>query len=187
VMGWGLAARAHAAVILDSRDPPTFARAWSSDSGDSQTTRFFVPWHEVCSDPELMRRVHWAKVKTYRRAIEKVYRCYDCEAARLLDVCRQALYFSSMEDLLDCLELLSADPDVRLCRAFNRLRLDFDSAESAGYRDLLLNLRLDTPETRRMGVDGHVCEVQLIPLELALVKTDIGHARYVHWRNQRGR
>jgi hypothetical protein len=31
-----------------------------------------------------------------------------------------------------------------------------------GYRDLALNLRINTAETREMGVETHVCEVQLL-------------------------
>ena len=37
-----------------------------------------------------------------------------------------------------------------------------DAAEWGGYRDVALNLRVDTAATRRAGVEAHVCELQLI-------------------------
>ena len=38
------------------------------------------------------------------------------------------------------------------------------------YRDVRLNLRLETAATRRLGLDTHVCEVQLVLLDFALIK-----------------
>ena len=51
--------------------------------------RVFLPWDEVSVDAELVQRVEWARVKTQRRAVEKIYRSYNCEVSRLLDLCRQ--------------------------------------------------------------------------------------------------
>ena len=36
-------------------------------------------------------RIRWAGLKPTERALEKLLRCYDCEVARLLDCCRQAV------------------------------------------------------------------------------------------------
>ena len=41
----------------------------------------------------------------------------------------------------------------------NRLTAGYDSAVSAGYRDVVLNLRLTSKKAAVRGVDGHVCEV----------------------------
>ncbi len=43
-------------------------------------------------------------------------------------------------------------------------------AETAGYRDLRMNLRLETESTIRLGLDTHVCELQLMLLEFAHIK-----------------
>ena len=50
----------------------------------------FRAWSDVVGDEELLGRVKWARVKAVRRAVEKLYRCYDLDVSRLLDVCRQA-------------------------------------------------------------------------------------------------
>ena len=46
----------------------------------------------------------------------------------------------------------------------------FASAATAGYRDVLLNLQLETKEARRLHVDTHVCELQLVLLGFARIK-----------------
>ena len=55
-------------------------------------------------------------------------------------------------------------------RVKNRLDPAHDAAASGGYRDVGLNLRLDSDKTRQLGVDGHVCEVQLLLLQFAEIR-----------------
>jgi hypothetical protein len=38
----------------------------------------------------------------------------------------------------------------------------FDSARSAGYRDVVVNLQLVGKDAEQLGVERHICEVQLI-------------------------
>jgi hypothetical protein len=59
-------------------------------------------------------------------------------------------------------------------RIKNRLDPDYDSARSAGYRDVGVNLRVVTPETRALGVDAHVCELQLLLRRFAELKVRSG-------------
>ena len=99
------------------------------------------------------------------------------DVSHLLDICRQSIYFSTVAGIAACLESISNDPDVRLARIKNRFDPDFDSAESAGYRNLAVNLRLDTAETRALGVEIHVCEVQLLLLHMAAIKVSLGSQR----------
>jgi hypothetical protein len=48
----------------------------------------FERWDRIVGDPELMGRVKWAKVKSEKRVVEKVYRCYAGDVSRLFDCCR---------------------------------------------------------------------------------------------------
>jgi len=68
----------------------------------------------------------------------------------------------------------------------NRLSTSYDAKASAGYRDVLVNFRIVNEELCRIGVETHVCEVQLQILEFAKVKSIQGHSRYVQFRNCRG-
>ena len=83
---------------------------------------------------------------------------------------RQSIYFESVEDLLQCLEAIAADPEVRIVRLNNRLDPDYDSAQTAGYRDVSINLLLSSPEARRLCLDWHVCELQLVLIDFARIK-----------------
>eukprot|EP00293_Proteomonas_sulcata_P019546 CAMPEP_0184295452 /NCGR_PEP_ID=MMETSP1049-20130417/6268_1 /TAXON_ID=77928 /ORGANISM="Proteomonas sulcata, Strain CCMP704" /LENGTH=38 /DNA_ID= /DNA_START= /DNA_END= /DNA_ORIENTATION= len=37
-----------------------------------------------------------------------------------------------------------------------------------------------------MGVQGHICELQLVPAQVFKVKSDGGHKNYIRYRNLRG-
>jgi hypothetical protein len=88
----------------------------------------------------------------------------------LLDLCRQSIVFDDLAGVAACLRAIATDPEARLVRVGNKLDPGFDSRASAGYRDLSLNLRVVTAATERLGVDTHVCEVQLILREIAELK-----------------
>jgi hypothetical protein len=65
---------------------------------------------------------------------------------------------------------MGCDSDVVIARIKNRFDPNIDSAPSAGYRNLAVNLRLVTTETKSLGIETHVCEVQLILLRMAIIK-----------------
>jgi len=130
--------------------------------------------------------VVWAKIKAPGRSTEKVFRSYNGDVSRLLDVCRHNIVFENLADLEECCGVIAADPDVRIVRIKNRLSEQTVSKEHAGYRDVMINLRIETHETCDWGLEGHVCELQLILKDFARIKTQVGHKRYVAYRNTRG-
>lgn len=79
-----------------------------------------------------------------------------------MDLCRQSIIFDDVASMTACLERMASDPDARILRVKNRLDPAYDSARSAGYRDMNLNLRLVGPAACGLGLHAHVCEVQLI-------------------------
>ena len=54
----------------------------------------------------------------------------------------------------------------------NRMDPCYDAFNTAGYRDICLNLLLHTPVTCALGLDTHVCEVQLILRPIYELKVD---------------
>jgi hypothetical protein len=92
------------------------------------------------------------------------------DVSRLLDICRQSIFFHSIADLAVCLSAIINDPDVVMVRIKNRYDPESDASSSAGYRNLAVNLRLDNSETRALGIETHVCEVQLLHLQMAAIK-----------------
>ena len=55
-------------------------------------------------------------------------------------------------------------------RVANRMDPGYDGRASAGYRDVALNLRVGSEAAARLGVERHVCEVQLILRQFAELK-----------------
>ena len=81
---------------------------------------------------------------------------------------------------------MTQDEEVMVMRVKNRMAESYDVKQSCGYRDVLLNLRIRSNLTQRLGLDLHVCELQLILKRFMLLKTQEGHKRYVEFRNKRG-
>ena len=92
------------------------------------------------------------------------------EVSRLVDVCRQSLVFDSTLGIAQCISAIIKDQEVAVLRIKNRLDPLYDSALSAGYRDVGMNLRIVTPEAVMLGVNAHVCEVQLLLRQFAELK-----------------
>ena len=88
--------------------------------------------------------------------------------------------------LAACLAAIVSDPDIVLCRIKNRLWPDGGGASaSAGFRNVAVNLRLATAAAVALGVETHVCEVQLVLRAVAELKSAAGHRNYVTFRNLR--
>ena len=92
------------------------------------------------------------------------------DVSRLVDLCRQSIVFETPDDLASCLEALDSDPDVRVVRVKNRLSPAYDSAASGGYRDVAVNLCIVCSTALELGVEGHICELQLVLLPFAELK-----------------
>ncbi len=50
------------------------------------------------------------------------------DVSRLLDICRQSIFFHSITDIAACLAVISNDPDVVLARIKNRYDPDSDGS-----------------------------------------------------------
>ena len=83
---------------------------------------------------------------------------------------RQSIVFDHVADLLGCLQDIFIDTEIVVVRIKNRFDLAYDAVETAGYRDVSINLRIDNQVTWDMGVETHVCEIKLLLTEGAKVK-----------------
>eukprot|EP00912_Choanoflagellata_sp_UC4_P001988 UC4_evm2s1277 len=124
-------------------------------------------------------------IKRRRRAIEKLCRTYANDASKLIDVVRSNVTFKSLREVVTCLESIRDDPTLIILQIKNRFHDDYDSKDSAGYRNICLSLALVNDVTMSLGVDIHVCELQLGLKAFDDYKKEDGHARYVQWRNAR--
>ena len=153
---------------------------------ESVREAMFVKWEDAVRDSRLRSTIKWGKIKGIPRSIEKLLRSYGSDPSKLLDVCRQSIVYDSVADLCHGVKAIQEDPEVFVVRCKNRLDPDCNAAYSAGYRDISLNLRIQNSASASIGVDCHVCEVQLMLKSFALIKNADGHARYMSFRNARG-
>eukprot|EP00293_Proteomonas_sulcata_P000567 CAMPEP_0184321404 /NCGR_PEP_ID=MMETSP1049-20130417/118917_1 /TAXON_ID=77928 /ORGANISM="Proteomonas sulcata, Strain CCMP704" /LENGTH=82 /DNA_ID=CAMNT_0026642209 /DNA_START=51 /DNA_END=299 /DNA_ORIENTATION=- len=75
------------------------------------------------------------------------------------------------------------DHDIKIVRVKNRLDPSGATGGVGGYRDCAFNIRFVSEEVEALGLDMHICEVQLILKQFYELKSDEGHARYVQFRN----
>jgi hypothetical protein len=142
----------------------------------NETTVSFTPacdWHRK----GVLKRVD--------RVIEKVVRSYKGDVSRICDIVRQCIAFDAVHDISRAIQAIDADPEIQVVRIKNRMSPVYDARRSCGYRDVLLNVCIDSPITRKLGLFKHVCELQLILRSFVHYKTIEGHKRYVEFRNRR--
>ena len=106
-----------------------------------------------------MAWVRWAEPKRAARAAEKAVRVYGGDVSRLTDLARQCVVYETAAGLAAGLRGVARDREVAVVRVKSRLRGDYDSGATAGYRDVIVNLRLRCAAALAAGVAGHVCEV----------------------------
>ncbi len=124
-------------------------------------------------------------LKSVDRASQKLMRAYAADASRLFDVCRFSLVVDHTEQLADILQLICADLEVVVVGYKNRMREGYSAKQSAGFRDVHLNLVMRTAEAVRLGVSAHVWELQLLLTPFGNLRSEGGHARYVQYRDSR--
>eukprot|EP00929_Paragymnodinium_shiwhaense_P001977 TRINITY_DN10217_c0_g1_i7.p1 TRINITY_DN10217_c0_g1~~TRINITY_DN10217_c0_g1_i7.p1 ORF type:complete len:153 (+),score=11.41 TRINITY_DN10217_c0_g1_i7:95-553(+) len=122
------------------------------------------------------------QIKQASRAVQKVWRSYNGSPRALVDLVRSSIICETPEHLLAVLHKIQGDTAARILRIKNRFDLGFDSALSAGYRNLSLNLVIVDADTVAAGAERHICELQLGLRQIDSLKTDGGHRRFVAFR-----
>merc|ERR1712113_805116 len=100
-------------------------------------------------------------VKKPCRAIEMLWCTYNGNVRLLTDLVRSSIVCDTPAYLFNVFQRIRADPTVQILRLKNRLHPDYNSALSAGFRNLSLNLVVVDENTRRACTDAHICELQL--------------------------
>ena len=81
------------------------------------------------------------KDKTMERCNEKTDLAYDGDLSRLKDLRRASILCPTISSITEVLRLLSATAGFEILRVKNRFSRNYDGMESAGYRDVQLNVR----------------------------------------------
>jgi len=123
-------------------------------------------------------------LKSVDRSVEKLARVYRGQVWMLLDIVRDSIVVDDVASVCRFLALCVEDQEIQVLRVKNRMSPSYNSRESCGYRDVLINFCLNTPLTRQLGLSDHVCEAQIILKRFYEQKSDNGHKRYVVFRNK---
>ena len=108
------------------------------------------------------------KLKDQNTAVGKSEGEYGGDHSRLVDICRASIIYNSYKDLMEGLG--KSKEMITLVREKNR----FAEPTLAGYRDILLNVRLS---------NGHIAELQLHLQQIMDVKNGVGHKLYEEVRS----
>eukprot|EP00929_Paragymnodinium_shiwhaense_P020846 TRINITY_DN13766_c0_g1_i1.p1 TRINITY_DN13766_c0_g1~~TRINITY_DN13766_c0_g1_i1.p1 ORF type:complete len:229 (+),score=20.12 TRINITY_DN13766_c0_g1_i1:34-687(+) len=122
-------------------------------------------------------------VKQPRRAIQKIWRTYNGQPQRLVDIVRASIVCDTTLELLTVLRRIEDDTDAGIVRIKNRFDPSYDSDVTAGYRCLALNIIIVNQRTRNNSAEKHICELQLGLHKMHELKTDGGHSRFVAFRD----
>lgn len=115
-------------------------------------------------------KVKHAPLKAYERAAAKAAEKYKMNFSKLLDIARLTVVCDSLAEVMAVLYKLRASTDVRIVRMKNRVHPLFPADESAGYRDVLMNVIV--------AATGCVCEVQVTLAAFVNIKNTGGHGCY---------
>jgi len=137
-------------------------------------------WGEIAQDESELSRVCWPDIKQVDHAIQKVSVCYNGNLARLR-VVRQRIVFSSLSDIRRCLDTIAESPHLKIVRFQNSMDPGSDVHRTAGYRHVMVVLRVVTDATAAFGLSGHCCELQLSHQRMARLITPEQHARYLNY------
>jgi hypothetical protein len=123
-----------------------------------------------------------APLKSIQRTLEKIYRSYFGKVPPILDLVRSSIVVDTVDGARQVLELVLHDAEVYTIK--NRFDLDYDGRDTAGYRDM--NLQIGFSEMSETDFEGFVLELQIHLRPVIEMKTDFGHRRYIALRNLRG-
>lgn len=127
--------------------------------------------------------VLWGQVKKLDRAVNKIAVFCQGRVSRLCDLVRQRIVFNSLNELHACVEAIQNDPELQIVRVKNRFDTKYAAQTTAGYRDVVLTVRVCSDDTRALGLSCHGAELQLAHRDMAQHLSAAQHARYLQYKS----
>ena len=159
------------------------SRGAAQGSTTEEVESTLIKWSQV-QGTQLQDRVCWPRLKHLDdRGLHKLLFFYHGDVSKLSDLVRQRIFFDSLTDLCRCLEEIRRDARLQVVCLKNRFDTDADVSRTAGYRDVLVRVRVCTKTTEELGVSEHVCELQLAHREMSQHLSPAQHERYLGYKN----
>eukprot|EP00960_Hanusia_phi_P071472 767561-Hanusia_phi.AAC.10 len=131
---------------------------------------------------EFQESIRWTPLKSYSRIICKTFCSLEGVFSQLSDICRERIVFQDTKTLLQCLQSVLDDKELRVVSATNTMR-DALISTSVYHVGVTLNLCIASAQTHSLGITRHVCELQLMLRELAELQDDKSHEDYKSYRD----
>ena len=103
----------------------------------------------------------WAGLKNVDRAMKKLAVVHDGDFSKLTDLVRQRIVCKSFAQIYICLQNITHDPDLKTVGIQNGFDPTSDAIETAGYRHIVVKLKITTKASILFSASQHVCELQL--------------------------
>jgi hypothetical protein len=120
-------------VTGSSRSIITSSRQTNSqDDDDDDAEMQLMP----CDGSVPLQHMKPPKLKSAGRCVDKADIAYRGDVSRMMDVCRETVYFDTVEDLHACLEALVSDVQIVIVRVKSTMTRAYsnDSLSFSGYR-----------------------------------------------------
>mmetsp|Transcript_32411 Transcript_32411/g.75496 ORF Transcript_32411/g.75496 Transcript_32411/m.75496 type:complete len:1076 (-) Transcript_32411:1022-4249(-) len=145
----------------------------------------FGQWH---GGPVSRNRFVLGGLKSVASCVRKLDVAYSRDVSRLVDLCRETIYFDSVANITACLRAIAADEIIEIVRVKSTMdpigvRESEEGALFAGMRFVKVNLKLvGSEEARSLCVDQHVVELLLVLTDIGRVQTEEMRSAYREWR-----
>jgi len=123
-----------------------------------------------------------APLKSLTRGQEKLERTYKGKVPYLVDVVRSTIVATDVAKVHEVVTKVMATTTIHVIK--NRLSLDYDGEDTAGYRDVQMQISFGEMEGSPFA--GFVFELQVHLVPILALKSDYGHKLYIKLRNLRG-
>ena len=136
-----------------------------------------MEWTDIEREPVAMAGVQWSPLKQVDRAVYNVSFFLHGDVSRLTDIVRQRIVLRSLQDVASCLEAVLKDPELEVVGLQNGYDARKDASKTAGFREVVLQLKMHSRATNFFGVSSHICELQLLHCEMASLLNADRHQR----------
>jgi hypothetical protein len=138
-------------------------------------------------DREHLGGFQFGGVKGVQQCMDKIDNIYGGSVSRLLDICREKIVFERVSDLASCLEQLVYDPTITVMRIKSNMGASANkNSAMKGFKQVVVNIKIDNEQTRRLCVHHHVCEILLQVKDMARLLDDETYMRYRFVKNVSG-
>jgi hypothetical protein len=141
------------------------------------------PWADIEGDSAALARVRWDELKHVDLAMYNLALLHAGDVSKLTDIVRQLIVFQSLGDIHACLECIAQNDEIEIVNIKNGYDPLSDAAEIAGFRDVVVSLRIISKSTVFFCLTRFVCQLQLCHFEFDRHLTPARHSRLLRYKD----